>query len=167
VSQQIAALTAYAGTSAEDVPWSTTEVIPAAHPGVTTHHVRLAALPSAVPWARRVVRHALREQQLEKLSDTALLLVSELVTNAVQASACPGRLDRGRLQMITLSLLITDTSLVTEVRDASRGVPAVHEVDPTGDDGRGLLLVDVLADAWGHRPTDDGKVVWCTISVPE
>jgi len=132
---------------------------------VTSRHVRLAALPSAVPWARRVLRHMLREWQLDELSDSALLLVSELVTNAVQASghrAWPGP---GKLPMIALSLQVSDTTLRTEVWDASPAVPALHESDLTGDRGRGLLLVDFLADGWGHRAAAGGKVVWCEVAV--
>ncbi|MGH3300999.1 MAG: ATP-binding protein [Streptosporangiaceae bacterium] len=149
-----------------DASASATDVIAAPSRGVTSRHVRLAALPSAVPWARRVLAHMLREWQLEHLSDPALLLVSELVTNAVQASARRAWRDPGRLQMIALSLEITDTELVTEVWDASPAGPALREADLTGDRGRGLLLVDYLADAWGHRPADGGKVVWCEVAIP-
>lgn len=143
------------------------EVLPVPPPAVTSRHVRLAALPSAVPWARRVLAHLLRERQLEKLSDPARLLVSELVTNAVQAAARDVSEDPGRLQMIALSLKITETSLVTEVWDASPGVPAVQEADLTAESGRGLLLVDFLADTWGQHSANSGKVVWCTISFSE
>jgi anti-sigma regulatory factor (Ser/Thr protein kinase) len=146
---------------------SATDVVPAPSSGITSRHVRLAALPSAVPWARRVLRHVLRERQLEKLLDPALLLVSELVTNAVQASAHYASRGPDQLQMIALSLHLTDTSLVTEVWDASPGVPGLRDADPTDDRGRGLLLVDSLADAWGHHRRDGGKVVWCTVAVPE
>jgi anti-sigma regulatory factor (Ser/Thr protein kinase) len=133
---------------------------------VTTRHVRLAALPSAVPWARRILRATLRERQLEGLLEAALLLVSELVTNAVQASARLALGDPGWLPTIALSLHITDTSLVTEVWDACPAVPALLRADLAGDRGRGLVLVDCLADAWGHRLTDGGKVVWCKLTVP-
>jgi anti-sigma regulatory factor (Ser/Thr protein kinase) len=133
---------------------------------VTTRHVRLAALPSAVPWARRILRHTLRERQLDGLLEPTLLLVSELVTNAVQASARLAPRDPGWLQTIALSLHITDTSLVTEVWDACPGVPALLKEDLASDRGRGLLLVDSLADAWGHRLTDGGKVVWCKVAIP-
>jgi anti-sigma regulatory factor (Ser/Thr protein kinase) len=133
-------------------------------PGVTSRWVRLAALPSAVPWARRVLRHALRERQLEDLVDPALLLLSELVTNAVQASARHVGRDPGWRQMIALSVQVTDASMFTEVWDASPGLPVLRGADLVRDGGRGLLLVDCLADAWGHYRTDGGKVVWCMLS---
>jgi hypothetical protein len=53
------------------------------------------------------------------------------------------------------------------VAAAGAAAPALREADLTTDDGRGLVLVDCLADAWGHRPTDHGKVVWCTIALEE
>jgi anti-sigma regulatory factor (Ser/Thr protein kinase) len=142
------------------------DVLPVPPNGVTAREVRLAALPSAVPWARRVLQHVLRERQLETLADPALLLVSELVTNAVQASARGVQGDPDRVPVIALSLQVTGTSLVAEVWDASPAVPALRDPDLTADGGRGLVLVDCLADVWGHRRANDGKVVWCKISLP-
>lgn len=134
-------------------------------PGIRPRRVRLRALPAAVPWARRALRHMLSEWQLERMSDPALLLVSELVTNAVQASDGVCR-DHKNRQMITVTLGLTDTSLVIEVWDANSAPPVLQEADITRDCGRGLLLVDFLADAWGHRVAGEGKVVWCEIAIP-
>ena len=129
-------------------------------------HVRLAALPSAVPWARRIVRHMLREWQLETLSDPVLLLVSELVTNAVKATG--GQIaDNQSLPMIGLTIRLTDASVLTEVWDASQALPVLQEADLTGERGRGLVLVDFLADSWGHFGADGGKVVWCAVAIPD
>ena len=159
MTQQVEALAVDPGVSA-------TDVFPALCPPITSRQVGLAALPSAVPWARRVLGHMLREWHLPDLADPALLLVSELVTNAVQASARRVCGDPDRLPMISLTVRTTGTSLVTEVWDPSPDVPALQEADLTGDRGRGLLLVDFLADEWGHRPADGGKVVWCTVAIP-
>jgi len=125
--------------------------------------VRLAALPSAVPWARRVLRHTLREWRIESLADPALLLASELVTNAVQASRTAACLDQDGHPMISLTVELGDAGLLLRVWDADPGLPVLQEADLTGDRGRGLLLVDFLADAWGHHEHDHGKVVWCEI----
>jgi anti-sigma regulatory factor (Ser/Thr protein kinase) len=132
----------------------------------TSRHVRLAALPSAVPWARRILRHMLREWRLEGMSDPAQLLVSELVTNAVEASVSRAREDHDSWPMIGLTLQLTDTVLHVEVSDTSSALPAMQEADLTGERGRGLVLVDFLADSWGHRTTGGGKVVWCTVAIP-
>jgi anti-sigma regulatory factor (Ser/Thr protein kinase) len=125
--------------------------------------VRLTALPSAAPWARRVLRHTLREWHLQDLEDSALVLVSELVTNAIKASAPRARRDRDRLPMISLTVHITANGVLMEVWDGSPRLPAFQEADLTGDRGRGLLLVDFLADEWGHYTADGGKVVWCKV----
>jgi anti-sigma regulatory factor (Ser/Thr protein kinase) len=124
-------------------------------------HVRLAAVPSAVPWARRILKHVLREWELQSLGDCALLAVSELVTNAVQRSPCSGRSDR---ETVELTLKATGNGLRIDVWDANPAMPVLTEADLTGDRGRGLVLVDFLSDAWGHRPAGRGKVVWCEMT---
>jgi hypothetical protein len=109
----------------------------------------------------------LREWQVENKADSAALLVSELVTNAVQASAGRRGEDHGRLPMIGLAIRLTAASLVLEVWDACPLQPVLRqEADIAADHGRGLLLVDALADSWGHRAADGGKVVWCEVAIP-
>ena len=151
--------------AAPAAPAEATDVNPALRSGPAAREVRLAALPSAVPWARRVLRHMLLEWQLERMSDPALLLVSELVTNAVQASETVARLDHAAQPMVSLTLELSDTSLLITVWDANPGLPVLREADVTGERGRGLLLVDFLADAWGHHDAGQGKAVWCEIGI--
>lgn len=134
--------------------------------GRQTRSVRLAALPSSVPWARRILRHMLREWQVESMADPAALLVSELVTNAVEASAGRTGRDQGKLPMIGFTIRLTATSLVLEVWDSSPLRPVPQEADVARDRGRGLLLIDALAGSWGHRAADGGKVVWCELAIP-
>lgn len=134
--------------------------------GARSRQLKLAARPSAAQWARRVLRQMLRERQLDKISDTALLLVSELVTNAVNASGNGACRDHPYQLMIALTLRLTHTSLLIEVWDADPGLPVLQEADLTGECGRGLLLVDILGDGWGHRAADGGKVVWCKLAFP-
>jgi anti-sigma regulatory factor (Ser/Thr protein kinase) len=105
----------------------------------------------------------LREWQLEKMADSALLVLSELVTNAVQASGKGTGRDR---PIITLTLQLTDTILRMEVWDANPALPTPQKADLLSDHGRGLLLVDALGDAWGHRAADGGKMVWCEVAIP-
>jgi anti-sigma regulatory factor (Ser/Thr protein kinase) len=134
--------------------------------GRQTRSVRLAALPSAVPWARRILRHMLHEWQMESMADPAALLVSELVTNAVEASAGDAGRDHGQLPMIGLAIRLTAASLVLEVWDASPLRPMPQKPDTASDRGRGLLLIDALADSWGHRAAGGGKIVWCELAIP-
>ena len=123
-------------------------------------------MPSAVPQSRRVLRRVLREWRLERMLDPALLVVSELVTNGVQASGNGACTDDQNRQMITLNLRLTASSLLIEVWDASPALPVLKEADINAARGRGLKLVDLLADAWGHRPADGGKVIWCEVAIP-
>jgi anti-sigma regulatory factor (Ser/Thr protein kinase) len=117
-----------------------------------------------VSWGRRILRHLLREWQLEAMSGTALQLVSELIANAVPTGGA--RRDQQSRQMIVLTVKLTDASLLLEVWDAYPVMPALREADVSGDCGRGLLRVDFLSDRWGHRGADGGKVVWCEVMLP-
>jgi len=118
--------------------------------------LELGSLPSAVPCARLHTRQLLWEWQLTVLSDTAELLVSELVTNAVQITQ-----GDGRDAPVRLWLLADRARLLMLVWDASP-LPPVR-VSPDGDteNGRGLLLVDTLSTRWDHfGHHSGGKVVW-------
>ena len=88
--------------------------------------------------------------------DTARLLVSELVTNAIQHSdsALPG----GR---VTVAILAVPGGIQVEVIDegSAHSVPVVCE-DPLGTHGRGLFLVQSLADDWGYHRGDGATTVW-------
>jgi anti-sigma regulatory factor (Ser/Thr protein kinase) len=143
-----------------------TQVSPVPANGRLTRYVRLAGLSSAVPWTRRVLRHMLHEWQLESMADSVALLASELVTNAVEVSAGRTGRDHGKLPMIGLAIRLTAAGLVLEVWDASPLRPVPQEADTAADGGRGLSLIDALADSWGHRAADGGKIVWCEVAIP-
>jgi anti-sigma regulatory factor (Ser/Thr protein kinase) len=134
--------------------------------GAWNRQLKLAARPSSAQWARRVLRLMLRERQLDETSDTALLLVSELVTNAVKASGNGACRDHPSQPVIALTLRLTDTSLLIEVWDADPAPPVLQDADLTCECGRGLLLVDILGNGWGYRAADGGKVVWCELAFP-
>lgn len=142
-----------------------TAVSPAPSRVLGSRLLRLAALPSSVSWARRILRHMLRQWQLDAVADPALLLLSELVTNAVQA-ASHGAGQHPSQPMICLTVQLTSGRLVIRVWDANPALPVLQEADVTGDHGRGLLLVDFLADSWGHYASGGGKVVWCEVAIP-
>ena len=82
--------------------------------------------------------------------ETARLLVSELVANAVTHA------ETG----VTLQLDLSPERLRVEVRDEADGEPRARR--PRHDDptGRGLMIVEALADRWGVEPTPPGKTVW-------
>ncbi|WP_329311328.1 ATP-binding protein [Streptomyces sp. NBC_01262] len=117
-----------------------------------------ADLP-AVAEARQVLREALRGWGVPGLADTAELLTSELVTNALQHT------DRGAVLTATLSPERRSRRLRVEVRDFVSRHPRLRAPGDQVTSGRGLLLVQALADAWGVRPEGTGKVVWFELSV--
>lgn len=82
--------------------------------------------------------------------DRASLLVSELVTNAIRHAGGQVRV-RMRRGSRTISV---------EVADNDTRMPRPRRAAGTDEGGRGLQLVDALADRWGVRPTGEGKVVW-------
>src|ERR1700728_3153426 len=79
-------------------------------------HLELAALPSAVPCARGHVRAVALEWDLKELADTAELLASELVTNAIQAS---GTLTPAETPVVRIWITSDGTSMVIHVWDAN------------------------------------------------
>jgi anti-sigma regulatory factor (Ser/Thr protein kinase) len=122
--------------------------------------VDLRNTPQAPRLSRTVVTDVLLEAGLPELVDTASLLVSELVTNALRYGGGPRE----------LLVQVDGEALDVGVRDGSPRPP--HPVAPDGpgaasvvdgglaENGRGLLLVDLLADSWGWRPENGGKLVW-------
>jgi anti-sigma regulatory factor (Ser/Thr protein kinase) len=123
-------------------------------------HLELAALPSAVPCARGHVRSVAHECGLADLADTAELLTSEIMTNAVLAS---GRLRTAGPPVVRLWVTSGRAALVIRVWDASQAIPIRQEAGPDDDNGRGLMLLDALSADWGCYREADGKVVWAEI----
>ncbi|MET8543546.1 ATP-binding protein [Kitasatospora sp. NPDC004799] len=97
----------------------------------------------------------------ELLVFTGELLVTELVTNAVQHCRAP----RDRLIFVRFRLSPDDT-LRIEVHDADSEKPSPRPASTSAESGRGLLLVQELATQWGCCPREGGigKFVWCHIS---
>jgi anti-sigma regulatory factor (Ser/Thr protein kinase) len=128
-------------------------------------HLELAALPTAVPCARGHVRSIAREWGLPDLADTAELVASELVTNAIQAcERLRIRADLATIPVVRLWLLSDQSSMVIRVWDACPDMPVRQNVAPDEEGGRGLLLVDTLAKEWGTYQKANGKVVWAMIT---
>ncbi|MEU4618081.1 SpoIIE family protein phosphatase [Streptomyces umbrinus] len=111
--------------------------------------------PRSVGRAREYARGQLLSWDLEPLVDTAELLVSELVTNAL-------RYGEGEIRL----RLLLDRTLVCEVWDAGLVQPRRRRARDTDEGGRGLQLVGLLSDAWGSRRTPRGKTVWFELPLP-
>jgi serine/threonine-protein kinase RsbW len=109
----------------------------------------------AVRLARQATRDALATWRLAHLEETAVLLVSELVTNAIRHA-------RGS-DAITLELQAAGTLLRIEVQDADPRWPQPRTPAWFDASGFGFVLVDALASKWGVRETATGKAVWAEL----
>jgi anti-sigma regulatory factor (Ser/Thr protein kinase) len=128
-------------------------------------HLELAALPTAVPSARGHVRSVAQEWGLADLADISELLVSELVTNAIQASErLKARADLAIVPVVRISVISDGEFLMLRVWDASEDMPVRQKAGPGDDSGRGLMIIDALSKEWGTYRKSHGKVVWAMIA---
>ncbi|MFI6520874.1 ATP-binding protein [Spirillospora sp. NPDC050679] len=120
--------------------------------GMTSYRWTLAQQPRKVPaQARALVRAVLRARGLDDRDDVCVLLVSELVTNAVRHGG-PGP--------VTLQLVFTESEVVCGVGDRSSEPPWRRRAGPGDEGGRGLVLLAALSSRWSWYPTAAGKTVW-------
>jgi hypothetical protein len=133
----------------------------------------LRALPASVRSARLQARKALREWRMEGFADTVELLVSEITTNAVRASAriagplrTAGQAGQARRALrVRFWLTSNRESVLIRVWDGDRRLPVRQEAGLDAEAGRGLLLVEALSARWGcYAPEGPdglgGKIVW-------
>ncbi|MFF2751709.1 ATP-binding protein [Kitasatospora sp. NPDC058048] len=122
---------------------------------------RLDSRTESTPLARYLLRAYLSGMPSgERYSDTAELLLGELFANAVQHSDCPDG------DHIEIRFTLTGSRLRLEVHDAGTNHPNVRTSSPSDEHGRGLLLVNELAERWGceSRPGGIGKFVWALVA---
>ncbi|MDQ1039925.1 anti-sigma regulatory factor (Ser/Thr protein kinase) [Streptomyces sp. V3I8] len=132
----------------------------------------LAAVPSAASCARALTTALLRWWGSPQVLDDALLVVSELVTNAVNATgpdtSDPKWSDVKAEHVLGVQLRLVDMSLFIEVWDRSLAAPEMREQSAEAESGRGLLLVEALAKNWGtFRPPAGGKIMWAELALTE
>ncbi|MGW6912248.1 ATP-binding protein [Kitasatospora sp. NPDC054939] len=120
--------------------------------------VSIPSRPESGPLARRLVLSVLESWGLHQHLEIAELLASELVANAVRHAG-------GRT--LSLQILRKPGWLRIEVRDASRSLPCMIMAEPLpiNERGRGLKVVDDLADRWGADLLPRGKAVWFELKV--
>ncbi|MFE1196800.1 ATP-binding protein [Streptomyces olivaceoviridis] len=120
--------------------------------------------PAEVGRARRWARSRLAGSGItadDPLAETLILLVSELVTNAVVHTGRPAVL---RLCLPGPAAEECPSATVrVEVTDRSSRAPVPRCADDDATGGRGLALVDCLADRWGWSPEGAGKSIWCEL----
>lgn len=104
--------------------------------------------------ARRFLRDAIGDRFSPELLDTLLLLTTELVSNAVHCTERP----------CELRISCSDGGmLLVELADTSAALPVLPEPSLEAESGRGLLLLDALADGWGVTRAPRGKAMWFTL----
>jgi len=135
-------------------------------------HLPLGALPTAVPCARMYTRVVLDEWGMAAVADAASLVVSELLTNSVQACSGPDgrpRYDGAVLPVVHLRLSSDGARararVLVEVWDSVQHAPVARRAGPDEEGGRGIALVQALSDRWDWAtvPGWPGKVVWAVL----
>jgi serine phosphatase RsbU (regulator of sigma subunit)/anti-sigma regulatory factor (Ser/Thr protein kinase) len=115
--------------------------------------------PEALAGARHMIRAAVRAWGAAGRADEIELAAGELLTNALMHTEGAA--------IVTLRVLTgADRRLRVEVEDSSSALPRRREAGETGVSGRGLVLVETLAEAWGVEARGGGKCVWCEFVVP-
>ncbi|GCB49024.1 ATP-binding protein [Streptomyces sp. NL15-2K] len=116
-----------------------------------------SAEPEEVAALRRVMRLHLGLWGLHEVTDEAQLCVSELVSNVIAHV--------GNGTPATLAVSMNGTYLRIEVHDPdTRALPTLMAADSDSEGGRGMALVDAVADRWGVQLRPDRKVTWCELA---
>jgi anti-sigma regulatory factor (Ser/Thr protein kinase) len=129
----------------------------------------LGALPGAVPSARLHTRAVLTSWGLAGVAESAELVVSELVTNAVAATVAAATGGVPQPVRLRLSARMDGQrvdAVQVEVWDAASALPRPgRDAPPDEPGGWGLVLVEAVAESWGSYPAGaGGKVVWALLT---
>jgi hypothetical protein len=127
------------------------------------HQALLSVGPEAARAARAFTTSTLREWQLDDLVQEAVLIASELVTNAIRHGRCCAGTDDGvemawQRQAARVILMVTDRSPLP---------PVLGTADQDAESGRGLQVVQALAASWGWMMLGaTSKAVWAALTTP-
>ena len=121
-----------------------------------TAMMALVSEPVVASQARHFVADTLAEWSLTDPLDSAAMVVTELVSNAIRHTGAP----------IALHLYHFGQRLVVEVLDADDRPPRRMQPSIQDENHRGVYIVDMLTRRWGSRPTGRGKVVWAELVLP-
>jgi anti-sigma regulatory factor (Ser/Thr protein kinase) len=126
----------------------------------------LGSLPTAVPCARAHTRAVLTQWGLAGIADTAEIIVSELVANAITHGSI-ARCDGG-IPVVCFGLAADQGHVFIDVWDSSPQPPVIRRDVPSDlENGRGLLLVDAMCETWRWEkvPGWHGKRVWAALKI--
>jgi anti-sigma regulatory factor (Ser/Thr protein kinase) len=120
--------------------------------------IDIDADPALVGRVRHQVAGTLRAWGLAAFADDVVLIASELVGNAVQFASA---------RSVRVLLKASEDAVLLEVSDGADQEPCRRQAREDDESGRGLVLVEMLADAWGSRHREGGgKVVWARVALP-
>jgi hypothetical protein len=139
-------------------------------PAGRRHRVELAPVPESARTAREFTVATLHEWQLEPLTEDAVVVASELATNAIRhgspAAMGDDAKDPGRAHL-ELSWCLQASRLICVVTDQTGTPPTMTAQDPEAESGHGLQIVGALAVAWGWTILGTGeKAVWAALQLP-
>ncbi len=123
-----------------------------------THITRLRPVPASVPVARHLVLDLLGAWRAAHDAGDAALLVTELVANVVDHVAGEAS--------FTLELSLSEDWLRITIIDGSAIRPVVRDLEVGAPRGRGMRLVESIADRWGVEERGGGKAVWFELAAP-
>ncbi|MER5913839.1 ATP-binding protein [Streptomyces sp. NPDC001982] len=127
--------------------------VEAASVGHPTYSQTFPCEPSTAEIGRELVRDVLGVWHLDDLADRAALIITELIANASRHTPCPRiRLIFGRPSATRVRVGVVD-------EEPSR-LPALSQADEGDESGRGLLLIDAVADRWGYDLQGSGRRPW-------
>ncbi|MFD3991907.1 SpoIIE family protein phosphatase [Streptomyces sp. NPDC058583] len=119
------------------------------------------AEPERIAAAREQVRQLLHDWRDEEQLDSAVLMVSEMVTNVLVHT------DGDALLVAEVACGEKARRLRVEVSDGSDELPHKRHPGEMASSGRGLVLMEMLADAWGVDPRGEGKAIWFELNEPD
>src|SRR5215467_7829358 len=139
-----------------------------APPAAGRRRLELAPVPESARTAREFTVAILHEWRLEPLTEDAVVIASELATNAIRhgtpAATGDKASDPGRVE---LSWCLQASRLICVVTDQTGTPPTVASQDPEAESGHGLQIVGALAAAWGWTILGTGeKAVWAALELP-
>jgi anti-sigma regulatory factor (Ser/Thr protein kinase) len=121
--------------------------------GPPTYSQTFPCEPSTAEIGRRIVRDVLGVWHLDDLADRAALIITELIANASRHTSCSEiRLVFGRPSATWVRVGVVDEEPLR--------LPALSQADEDDESGRGLLLIDAVADRWGYDLHGSGRCPW-------
>ncbi len=127
--------------------------------------LELGAVPMPARLGRAMTAELCRRCGLGELVPKAELVVSELVTNAVEHAQGGRRAAADPPTRITLTVSVTRRGMSIEVSDPDPHGPSVRAAGPWDEGGRGTFLVAAHSSSWGWRPRAGGKSVWAELAL--